>query len=208
MSETRQIAMVVAIGLILAVSGIAVSTTLGNVGLSGPAVVSKYEAHLFPDGTLNEDFTYVFTKGDTYRMLYRSWEVPVSFRAQNSPYIEPVSVTPPQGSVAYVKDQSGYVTIMTPGAVNPYVEMTIDSLAEYNEAGCYNAARFPVGQYNIDYTFKVFPPIEYDSNYDHLNLMLASIHIPYQNVMIVIENADYVSSIYAHPPSLKISHVG
>ena len=135
MSETRQIAIIVILGLALGVVGIAVTTTLGGVALSGPAVVSSYEAHIYPDGRLVEHFTYTFTEGGRYRMLYRSWEVPVSLTTLGRPYVQPVSVTPPSDSVAYVKDQYGYVTILTPGADNPYIEATIDSLAEYNEAG-------------------------------------------------------------------------
>jgi uncharacterized membrane protein len=84
MGENRQITIVVVLGLILAVVGVAVSTTLGGVGLSGPAVVSNYEAHLFPDGTLVEGFTYTFTE-DQYRMLYRGWEAPVSLTTQSKP---------------------------------------------------------------------------------------------------------------------------
>ena len=208
MVETRQIATIVILGLALGVVGIAVTTTLGGFGLSGPAVVSSYEAHIFPDGTLAESFTYTFTEGDQYRMLYRSWEVPVSLQPQGSPYIQPVSVTPPPDSVAYVKDRYGIVTILTPGADNPFIESTIDSLAEYNEAGCYYAPRFSVGSYDISYEWKLFPPIEYDSSYKHLNLMLASVHAPYQKVTVVIEDAAYISAVYAHPPSLKVTREG
>ncbi len=145
MGESRQITIVVVLALILAVVGVAVSTTLGDVGFSGPAVVSNYEAHLFPDGTLVEGFTYTFTE-DQYRMLYRSWEAPVSLTTQSKPYIQPISILPPVGSVAYVKDQYGDVTILSPGSDNWFIEETIDSLAEYNEAGCYYASRFPAGE--------------------------------------------------------------
>jgi uncharacterized membrane protein len=100
------------------------------------------------------------------------------------------------------------VTILTTGADNPFIEATIDSLAEFNEAGCYYAPRFAVGSYDISYEFKIFPPIEYDSSYDHLNLMLASVHVPYQKVTVVLEDASYISAVYAHPPSLKVTHEG
>jgi len=208
MSESRQIGVLVGVCLVLAVLGVAGTVVLGNIGLSGSAVVSSYEARFESDGTLTEAYTYTFTEGDRYRMLYRSWESPVSFSKLGYGYIEPVSINPPLDAVAYAKDQYGDVTIMTPGADSWYVETYIDSLAEYNEAGCFYASYFPAGSYNIDYTFKIHPPIEYDSQYDHLNLMLANVHIPYQQVRVVIENADYVYAVYAHPPSLKVTREG
>ena len=115
MDESRQIAVIVAVGLILAVGGIFLTNTLKGIGFSGQAVVTKYEAYLYPDGTLKEGFTYAFTV-EQYRMLYRDWEVPLLFTGEGSPYVQPVSIKPPEGSVAYVKDDYGQVTILTPGA--------------------------------------------------------------------------------------------
>ncbi|HIH87896.1 TPA: DUF2207 domain-containing protein, partial [Candidatus Bathyarchaeota archaeon] len=143
MSETRQITIIVVLGIALAIVGAAVATTFSGFGLSGPAVVSSYEAHLYPDGGLVEGFTYTFTEGDTYRMLYRSWEVPVSLENLDTPFIQPVSISAPLGSVAYVKDRWGDVTIATAGSDTWFVKTMIDDLAEYNEAGCYYANRFP-----------------------------------------------------------------
>ena len=207
MAETRQLAILIAVTLILGVVAVAASTTLSSLNLTGPAVVDKYVAHLKPDGTLTEFYTYTFTV-QQYHMLYRSWEVPVSLTPLDFPYIQPIKVDSPPGSVAYVKDQNGDVTILSPGESNQIVADTIDNLADYNEVGCYYAPSFQPGSYNIDYTFKVFPPIEYDSTYDHLNLMLADVHIPYKNVTVIIDNASYVDAVYAHPPSLKVSRTG
>ncbi len=109
--------------------------------------------------------------------------------------------------MAYVKDNFGYVTLETPNA-GPYVSATIDSLAEYNEVGCFYPQQFPPGNYHIGYIFNLYPPIEYDSSYDHLNLMFADIHVPYNNVKIVIENATYVAAVYPHPPSLTVTRTG
>ncbi|NIQ34097.1 MAG: DUF2207 domain-containing protein, partial [Nitrososphaeria archaeon] len=57
-------------------------------------------------------------------------------------------------------------------------------------------------------TFKIHPPLEYDENLCHLNLKLASEHIPYKHVTIIIEDAEYVESVYPHPPSLKQVNAG
>jgi uncharacterized membrane protein len=206
MDEGKQIAIIVILGLALATVGVAVTSTLKGFGMTGPAVVSSYEARLSSNGTLREDYSYTFTV-QQYRMLYRSWEAPVSLTPQGSPYIKPVQIDPPLGSVAYIKDRFGDVTIETPNS-NPIVIATIDSLAEYNEVGCYYASKFPPGSYKIGYTFNLYPPIEYDSNYDHLNLLFADIHIPYTNVKIVIEDASYVAAVYPHPPSLRVTQTG
>ena len=207
MGETRQIGLLVVITLTLGIVAVAGSQLINGIGFSGSAVVDRYEATLSPNGTLRETFTYKFTE-QRYRMLYRSWEVPVSYTPRNSPYIQPLAVNGPPGTVSYIKDINGLVTLESLIGANTVVADTIGSLAEYNEAGCYYAPRFPPGSYDISYAFKLYPPIEYDSQYSHLNLMLGRIHIPYRNVMVVIEDAGYVEAVYAHPPSLKITRVG
>ncbi len=58
MDESRQIAIIVILGLALAVVGIAATSTLKGFGTTGPAVVSSYEAHFMNNGTLKEDYTY------------------------------------------------------------------------------------------------------------------------------------------------------
>jgi uncharacterized membrane protein len=55
-----------------------------------------------------------------------------------------------------------------------------------NEAGCYAPGYFAAGRYTVKYIFNVYPPIEYDSEFAHLNLKLASVHLPYRNVAIDI----------------------
>jgi uncharacterized membrane protein len=88
------------------------------------------------------------------------------------------------------------------------VSATIDSLANYNEVGCFYPQQFSPGNYHIGYTFDLYPPIEYDSSYDHLNILFADVHIPYSSVKIVIENASYVAAVYPHPPSLSVTRTG
>jgi len=48
-------------------------------------VVDRYDAVLSPDGTLTETYIYHVKADQVYRMLYRSWEVPLSFGSWMSP---------------------------------------------------------------------------------------------------------------------------
>ena len=47
---------------------------------------------------------------------------------------------------------------------------TIRSLVQNNEIGFYNSGYFPAGTYSAEYTFRIHPPIEYDTQYSHLNI--------------------------------------
>ena len=168
--------------------------------------IESYTATLHPDGRLDEVFVYTLVSSDT-RMLFRYWDERLSFSRLYSPQIIPISVAPPPGSIAYVKDYKASVTIMS-GWAGSYDVSTIGGLAYLNEAGCYKADYFAPGSYTISYSFRIVMELESDSEYDHLNLMLARDHLPYRNVRIVIADAGYVSTVYAHPPSLTVSHEG
>ncbi len=170
-------------------------------------VVESYTATLHPDGKLDEIFNYKLTSRDT-AMLYRNWDDTLSLNSLSGiGYITPLSIDPPPGTIAYVKDFNGVVTVLS-GSADEYAKSEIARLAYNNEAGCYGAQDFQPGAYTISYSFKLFLPIESDSSYDHINLQLARIHIPYKNVRIVIPDAGYVTDIYPHPPSMIVQREG
>jgi uncharacterized membrane protein len=170
-------------------------------------VVESYVATLYPDGKFDETFNYKLSSRDT-AMLYRNWDDTLSLKPlSGTGYIIPLSINPPPGTVAYVKDINGVVTVMS-GSADAYARSEIARLAYDNEAGCYGAQDFQPGAYTISYSFKLFLPIESDSSYDHLNFQLARVHIPYKNVRIVLPDAEYVTEIYPHPPSMTVLREG
>jgi len=82
---------------------------------------------------------------------------------------------------------------------------TISSLAYSNEVGSFKPDYYDPGRYTVQYTFDIHPPLEYDDDTGHLNLMFASEHIPYRSVIIVFEDSEYIDALYPHPISYKVS---
>ncbi len=82
---------------------------------------------------------------------------------------------------------------------------SISIIAYWNEAGAFNPYGYVPGEYTVKFWYQVRPPLEYDFEYTHLNLKLASEHITYQNVRVEIENLGFIEKVYPHPPTLRQS---
>jgi uncharacterized membrane protein len=164
--------------------------------------VDDYSADLYLNGTLKENFIYRINAPDKYRMLYRSWTtLPVSLQNLSRPYVEPLDIIPPAGTIPYIKDQSGRVTVTAKDETSQAAVPEINSLAELNEAGCYRPQRFDPGSYRIDYLFKIHPPLECDSEYCHWNLAFADKHLPYRQATITIHDPEnLIVQLFPHMP--------
>ena len=204
--DVKLIAILVAATFIIGVLGILMVPFISAQDRSGDYV--DYMATLHPDGTLDESYTYHLTGNVRTRMLFRYWKDELDFGNSYLPFINLVSVDAPSGTIAYIKNWAGQVTIVPPSYGSVPDIITINELAYTNEVGCYYPNYFPAGSHTISFKFKINLEAESDSAYDHLNLMLARAHLPYRNVMIVLEDANYISSFYQHPPSLYTSRVG
>jgi uncharacterized membrane protein len=205
-SEKSQLAGVVAAGLLLgliALAGIVFFAPL----FDGDLTVSSYEAVLGTDGTLTEQYTFDVGSGYEYRMLYRIWEAPVTFIPLYEPHIRFVSLDPPPGTIGYVRDGNGDVTVYPAGAPEAS-RSTIRNLAYRNEVGIFNADYYPRGEYTARYEYVVNPPFETDGATTHLNLQLAgTTHIPYHHVRVTVP-ATGIDTVYAYPPSLETQKSG
>jgi uncharacterized membrane protein len=172
---------------------------------SGDAVES-YTVTLHSDGTLDETYVYNIVSRDT-RFLFRFWEEVVtpsgSGYPSNWPHLEVISITPPPETTAYLKDDQGRVTIYA-GTDS----QTIYDLAYMDEVGAFNPNYYQPGKYTVSYKYRLYFPVDSDGSYDHLNIMFAWEHIPYSNVRIVLEDADKITAVYPHPPSLQITKSG
>jgi uncharacterized membrane protein len=205
-SEKRQLGWVVGAGLAVAILALLIISALVPL-FDGDLTVSSYNAVLSDDGTLTEQYTYNVRAGGQYRMLYRLWDAPVVFGTSTEPHIRFVSMSPPPGTIGYVKDDAGTVTQY--GAPAPeYTRSTIEDLAWYNEVGIYNPSYYNSGLYTAEYTYVINPPLEYDSTTTHLNLKLAGeSHIPYRDVTVTVP-ARGIDQLHAYPPFLKTERVG
>ena len=204
MGETRDLLILIVLACIL--GGAAVLLSLGiPLLIEGDLVITHYQATLQEDGTFTELYTYGVKTGGEYRMLYRFWQDPLSVQPLTSPYIQFVDAIAPPGTVAYLKDNSGAVTL--PGGGDPGYAGFIQAKAERNEVGIYNPGYFPAGTYTISYTYILHPPIEYDSSDAHLNLRLVDQHVPYRSLEIRLP-ARYATRVFPHPPSLSVEREG
>jgi uncharacterized membrane protein len=172
---------------------------LGGTGGYGDIYVESYQADLYPDGTLEETFIYEIKESGEYRMLYRIWEAPLSWESLGTPHVEPVSISPPPGTISYTKDFQGEVTLLSTAQTS--YTAAIRSLALRSEAGCYKPEKFGAGEYKIGYVFRLHPLLECDADYCHLNVKLADEHLPYKQVTIAIHDSNgSVVQLFSHPP--------
>ncbi|HTY52528.1 MAG TPA: DUF2207 domain-containing protein, partial [Methanomicrobiales archaeon] len=196
MTETRQLATLMVITLVIGVASLALALTLPRA-LEGNLAIDEYQATVSADGTLTEHYSYVVKTPGTYRMLFRTWEVPIAGTALSQPSVEVIGMHVPEGTVGYYRDYQGQITIY--GTTTDETISVIRSLVQDNEIGFYDAGYFEPGTYTADYTFRVHPPIEYDTQFSHVNLLLADQHVPYHTVQIGVPS-DGLVGLYPYPP--------
>ena len=206
MNEKQQLSVIVVASLVLGIIGLVLVTVVPPL-LEGNLVVDSYDAVLYENGTLTEKYTYDVRTSGQYRMLFRTWEVPLTFNTGIVPSVQFVSATPPSGIIGYAKDESGNVQVFgNPG--DNQVKIAIDNLAENNEVGIYKPDYYSAGTYTASYRYILHPPIEYDATTSHLNLKFAGAgHIPYRQIRIIIP-ANNVDQVFVYPPMLNTVKVG
>jgi len=148
MNEERHAA--IYIGLVLLVGLIGFSLTGGIPGIKphietgfnlGEVYVDDYRADIYLNGTLAEQFVYRIVPSGKYRMLYRSWKMPLSTQNLSQPYVETLKVIPEAGLIPYIKLHNGSVQILSTKYGNHKSE--VQSLAELNEAAVIFPASSP-----------------------------------------------------------------
>jgi uncharacterized membrane protein len=205
MSEERQAAAWIGLVFLVGLVGLFLTGGLPGMGGSfasgvtlGDVYVDSYRADIYLNGTLVEQFVYDISASGKYKMLYRSWKMPLSEQSMKSPYVSLLRISPPQGSVPYLKNWAGNVTPLSAQAKN--YAGRIANLAEINEAGCLQPQMFSAGKYRIDYRFLIHPFIECDQEFCHWNFRLADDHLPYRQVSIYIHDPDdLLVSLFPHP---------
>ena len=206
MSEIKQLALLVIVTLALGIIGLGLVTVIPPF-FEGDLVVDSYNAVLYENGTLTEQYTYDVRTSGEYRMLFRFWEAPLTFSKSSRPSVQFVSASVPSGTIGYAKDEEGNVNIINV-AEDPSIKATIRNLAETNEVGIFKPDYFNEGKYTVTYSYTLHPPIEYDSSTSHLNLKFAGgIHIPYRNVRITVP-AGNVEQVFVYPPMMNTEKNG
>jgi len=204
MSRLREKTTAILLIVIFMISAFTVAHALAE---GDDITIDEYKATFYPDGTLIEEYTYTI-RTQRYRMLFRYWDAPLSIDPLGQPYVELVDIEAADTGFWYFKDSLGTISVdeTYPGSSRHVQE--IRDLAYRNEAGSYNPNYYSPGTYTTRYTFKLHPPLEYDDDDAHLNLMLARDHMAYEEVTLIFENADYIDTLYSHPISYKVSKEG
>jgi len=205
-TERQQVLILVAITLVVGVLAVAGANAL-PVLFRGNLDVEQYDAVFDDNGTLVERYTYDVRSAREYRMLFRYWDAPLTFTTIDRPHIEFLGMTAPPGTIGYVRDSRGEVRTAA-GTASSTDLATIRSLAFDSEVGLYNPDYFSPGTYTVEYRYRVRPPIEYDSQWAHLNLKLVDEHVPFRNLRITLPFAGQIEEVYTHPPTLEIERTG
>jgi uncharacterized membrane protein len=206
--ELKQIISLTLLTLIIGISGLTLINFFPSM-IDDDVTVDRYDATFYLNGTLVENYSYDVKVSNKYSMLYRVWDAPLSMIELDRPSVQYLSRLNNSFSnlVFYLKDYQGitWVEDQRERAYLTELQDEIKALAYRNELGFYKPGMYEAGKYYIGYTFIIRPPIEYDDNFCHLNLKLADEHISYKKINIVVEDADRIIKIYAHPPTLSVS---
>ena len=177
---------------------------LENINL-GNKYVDDYRADLYPNGTLNEQFRY-HLDGSYLNRVYRPWNYSLSFQRLDHPYVEASGIETVLGTLPYARNWQGDLRVWEEDGSKVafpeelrYTEK-VNSLAEWDEAGCFKPSYFDIGPKEIGYIFKIHPPLEQDGQYVHWNLLLADEHLAYEDSSIRLHDprGDIVQ-IFTHP---------
>ncbi len=199
MGELRQLVLVLAGSIILAIIGLLV---FFSIPAESP-VSADYTAILDPEGFLTEEFVYRVGEDREYTMLYRYWEAPLTLTYIDQPHIQLLSIQCPGDSIPYIKDYTGHVTVWN--ASSTIYVYDIRKRAYLNEAGCYFPAMIPAGTHKVVYRYIIKPPLRCDGVFCHLNLKLAREHITYSNVNItLLDPGQDIRVFYVHVPDYNI----
>ncbi len=167
MREEQQISALMAVVFAIGLGGLLLGGGIPGIALDminlDKVYIDDYQADLYLNGSLNEHFKYQINER-VFDRIYRSWPYPLSFQKLDRPYVETSGFSNISGTIPYAKNWRSdlRVFIENGSSIIFPLEMTytdvIGSLAETNEAGCYIPTKFPSGQKEIEYVFKMHSP--------------------------------------------------
>lgn len=213
MNDERQAAALIGLVILIGLGGLFLTGGIPglnvlletSIGL-GDIYVDNYRADIYLNGTLAEQFVYRIEASGKYRMLYRTWKIPLSTQNMSVPYVEPLKISSNSGAIPYFTDYRGSSQILS--AKDSRYKSEVQSLAELDEAGGYYPQRFPSGLFQMNYLFRIHPFLECDQELCHWNLRLADEHIPYRQATIYIHDPDNLTVQFFPHPEMDYSRVG
>ena len=165
-------------------------------GTQGSIWVESYSADVYLNGTLKETFLYTVRQSSKYRMLYRNWKTPLSTEPLNEPYVEPIRILAPKGTIPYIKDDTYGARILAPNGTYyprqiyelwPFGKKIIDDSSN-NELGYYIRSDLFRTTLDAGYHSVIHPAILSDGDYSYLRLNLAGIHLPFRHLEVTVHD--------------------
>ena len=183
-------------------------TKVSDLRLWGSKISADYEAEIKLQREIELKETYLYNvKGDGFRMLFRSWRVPLTYKVNlNVPFVKLKGVLETDGYDWYVKDFSGkvYGDFSEKGS-----KKLAKTLAGKNEVGIVEPNFFKPGRYALELSYAVYPPVEVGRDFFHLNLKLADRHPFYEKVKIKVDDPKgVIEEIYPHVTNWKLKKKG
>ncbi len=152
---------------------------------------------------LKEDITY-FPDDLKLTMLYRNFNAPLTYEEEiDKPFIKVLEVNGP--FVPYIKDWRGRVYIK---GGNDEDKSVIRRRAQNNEVGIYSKKGFD-GKQTLSSEFLLYPPVNDDGVYQHVNIKLADKHVYYRSVNITLrDEKGIIEAVYPHLPLYSLRMEG
>ncbi len=151
---------------------------------------------------LTEDYVY-HVHTSKYRALYRRFNAPLLFQSSsNEPHYTLLTIF--SSYPEYAVDCFGHIYLWD--AYNAhYLRELIREHASKNEVGIVNSHHFNPGNYEVKYKFEIFPPVQTDGKLYHVNIKLASEHVPYDRVVLkILDPQKEVKELFVHFPDSKV----
>ncbi len=154
---------------------------------------------------LQESYSY-HVNAYRYKILYRLWNAPVTIKKEAFPCIV-LKLIGDGENIIYFNYSHIYVSNLS--AFN-----IVKRLTKRNELGIIcnqypeRGKLFKNGSYSLSAFYEVYPPIQTDGRYDHVNLKLADKHVSYTSVKIYIYDPNNtVLKIYPHMKEYSLKKI-
>jgi len=150
--------------------------------------ILDYSAALYPNGTLEEVYTYLVKNDGEFHVLYRSWGSEVRFARGEGERVIPidVNVTPSEGCIGYACSSLGQLETYHGKDLTIYSS----DYVKRNEMGIYCREGLRKGIYVVRYTVKIYPELQKGSDGYLLHITFSEDGSAYERVAIRLTGFD------------------
>ncbi len=167
-------------------------------------LTADYSASINVGNKIYVNESYVYHLNTYYHALYRRFKTPLFIPGYTygvkTPHVTLKGIESRYWE--YAVDAFGRIALWNVPAYYTYpLRNLIASHARPNEAGIVSLNEFKPGNYRVNYSLVLYPPVQTDGIYYHVNLKLAGKHVPYNHVRIRVTG---VQKLFVHFPGSKV----